>query len=170
MNSRQNKLPVEFHFAGFPFPRYIAELKTGTKKERQERYKYTGGYYTAPRPGNDGKGFYLDDSLRWKWCDNISRSISHTGWFCDEFQDSKMRGIVVLLSHSRYLAGWSMGEGMASEISYDLYTDEEEAARAADSMAENAAEKEREYQDEENRLQDEEEANQGADEEETESY
>lgn len=171
MKGRQRPLPVEFHFAGFPFPRYLANLPHGTKKQRQERYKYTGGYYTAPKPNADGKGFYLDDSIRWKWCDDVADArIRHTGWFCDEYQDSKIRGIVILLSHGRYLAGWSMGEGMASELSYDIYFDEIDAARDADTMAEDAAERECEYQEEQQRLQDEEEANQGADEEETEGY
>ena len=52
------------------------------------------------------------------------------------------------LPHNRgFLAGWSMGEGMISEIEYTVYDDERDAAWAADSLAENAAEKEREFQE-----------------------
>ena len=171
MKGRQRPLPIEFTFAGFPFPRYIAELKTGTKRQRLDRYKHTGGYYTAPKPNADGKGFYLDDSIRWKWCDDVTAArIRHTGWFCDEYQDAKIRGIIILLSHGRYLSGWSMGRGMASSLDYDIYTDETDAARDADSMAERSAEREREYQEEQQTLQNEEEANHGPDEEETDGY
>ena len=46
-----------------------------------------------------------------------------------------------------FLAGWSMGEGMISEIEYIIYDDEHETAWAADSLAEEAAEKEREFQE-----------------------
>ena len=52
------------------------------------------------------------------------------------------------LPHNRgFLVGWSMGEGMISEIEYTIYDDERNAARAADSLAEEAAEKEREFQE-----------------------
>jgi predicted GNAT superfamily acetyltransferase len=64
--------------------------------------------------------------------------IDHTGWFCDEY-GTKIRGIVVALPHGRFLAGWSMGEGMASTVDADLYDTAEDAAYAADSMAESAA-------------------------------
>lgn len=76
----------------------------------------------------------------------------------------------MLLTHGRFAAGWSMGEGMASEVAGEIYTDIIEAARAADSEAEAAAEVEREYQEQERTRQDEEEANQGGDAEETEGY
>ena len=46
-----------------------------------------------------------------------------------------------------YLAGWSMGIGTASEIDCAIYDDEIDAAYAADSMAEDAAEREREYKE-----------------------
>ena len=46
-----------------------------------------------------------------------------------------------------FLAGWSMGEGMISEIEYAIYDDERNAAQVADSLAEDIAEKEREFQE-----------------------
>ena len=87
--------------------------------------------------------------MRWKWADDISGAgIYHDGWFCDEFQDQTVRGIVVRLTHGRMLAGWSMGAGMASLIECDeVFTDEIEAARRADGLAESAADAEREYQE-----------------------
>jgi hypothetical protein len=86
--------------------------------------------------------------LRWKWCDEARRSIRHTGWYCDEYQDQKIRGLVMRLPQGRgFLAGWSMGENMASYVESSAYESEQEAALAADSMAESQAESEREYQE-----------------------
>jgi len=177
------KLEPEFTFAGFTFPRYIPELRRSKFDNRTSR----SVYYHAPKPldgKHPGKGFYLesDNPSRWEWADEVDGArIDHTGWFCDDYQSETIRGIVVRLPHGRYLAGWSMGEGMASEVGGTLYTDETEAARAADSEAEAAAERERDYQEEQRRLQDEEEAeaeraeaelerNQGTDEGETDGY
>lgn len=147
-------LEPQFTFAGFTWPRYVANMATlQTLRNKKEQRRYTGGYYHAPKPNASGKGFYLDSDnqpfTRWKWCDDVAQSIRHTGWFCDEYGGSeKMRGIVVCLPHGRFMAGWSMGEGMASSVEEDIYDDETSAAYAADSMAENAAEKEREFHNE----------------------
>lgn len=147
-------LEPQFNFAGFSWPRYVASMATlQTLRKKKEQRKYTGGYYHAPTPNDNGRGFYLGDVgqpfTRWKWCDEIAQHINHTGWFCDGYGDgSKIRGLVVYLPHGRFMAGWSMGEGMASSVDADLYDDETSAAHAADSMAENAAEKEREFHNE----------------------
>jgi len=176
LKGRQRKLETEFTFAGFNFPKYLSELPKGTKKQRQERYKHTGGYYSAPTPNADGFSCYLDSDFsnpihRWKWCDEVAdASIGHTGWYTDEYGDSdKIRGIVIRLNHDRgFIVGWSMGEGMATSVETDhIYDDEVSAAYAADSLAEDAAEKEREYQEEEDER---EEACLGGDEEETLGY
>lgn len=145
---------ASFEFAGFTWPRFVATLPTGRMAKRLERYKnhVTGPYYHAPKPGADGRGFYLNSDgmpgLRWQWCDDVTSSIRHTGWLTDEFGDSEtIRGVVFRLPSGRgFLAGWSMGEGMASSLEYAVYDDESAAAHVADSLAENAAEKEREYQ------------------------
>ena len=168
-------LPVKFTFAGFNFPRYIPELTRSKYDKRTSR----SVYYHAPAPLtgqlHPGVGFYLDNHgspSRWKWADEIKAAhINHTGWHSDEYGDSeKIRGLVVYLPHGRMLAGWSMGEGMASAVEGDIYTDETDAARAADSIAENVAEREREYQAEQEEERRQEEENQGSDEEETEGY
>ena len=143
-----------FAFAGFQWPRYVATLTplSGLRKKRELR-KVCGGYYHAPKPNsNNGRGFYLSDAgqpfTRWQWADDVEGAhISHSGWFTDDYGDSeKIRGIVVLLPHGRYMAGWSMGEGMASTIEPGVFDDIVDAARVADSIAENAADNEREYQ------------------------
>ena len=58
---------------------------------------------------------------------------------------------MILLPHGRYMAGWSMGEGMASTLEPGVFDAIDEAAQMADEharvAAENvAAENEREYQ------------------------
>ena len=143
-----------FAFAGFQWPRYVATLTplSGLRKKREGR-RFTGGYYHAPKPNaNNGRGFYLSDAgqpfTRWQWADDVEgASIRHTGWWTDDYGDSeKIRGIVILLPHGRYMAGWSMGKGMASTIEPGVFDDIVDAARVADSIAENAADNEREYQ------------------------
>jgi len=143
-----------FAFAGFQWPRYVATLTplSGLRKKRELR-KVCGGYYHTPKPNsNNGRGFYLDDAgqpfTRWQWADDVEGAhISHSGWFTDDYgTGDKIRGIVVLLPHGRYMAGWSMGTGMASTIEPGVFDDIVDAARVADSIAENAADNEREYQ------------------------
>lgn len=170
------KLPIEFTFAGFNFPRYIPEIK----RSKHDRRTFRAVYYHAPRPitggTHTGYSFYLQDAGgfdRYKWADEVV-NLRHTGWFCDEFQDDKIRGLVVRLPHGRFLAGWSMGEQMASAVEGEIYTSESEAAYAADSIAERVAESEREYQEEERARLDAEEARllncQGGDAEELDGY
>lgn len=146
-----------FAFASFAWPRFVATLPIGPKAHRLAQYRnpVTGPYYHAPHPDHAGKGrgFYLDDTaagLRWQWADEVAGSrVDNTGWFCDDYQLQKIRGLVARLPRGRgFLAGWSMGENMASVLDCEIYDDETDAARAADSMAESAAEIEREYQEE----------------------
>ena len=169
--TRRFPLPApEFAFAGFTWPRYVATLESGPRARRIERRRNpsTGPYYHAPRPitrqhQQEGRGFYLDGhggapGLRWCWCDevpadwvcDVDPKIDHEGWFTDEFGDEKFRGLVFKLPRNRgFLAGWSMGEGMASEVDATVYCVASDAAYAADSMAEAAAERQREFEEEE---------------------
>lgn len=166
MQTQTSRFPLpaaEFAFAGFTWPRFVADLPKGTMASRLAKAKNrcTGPYYHAPKPAagrDNGKGFYLSDAgapgLRWTWCDEVEgvgRSIDHTGWFTDNFgTGEKIRGLVFRLPHERgFLAGWSMGEGMASALEYDVYPDEISAAHAADSLAESAAEDQREFEERE---------------------
>jgi len=144
---------TRFQFAGFTWPRYVATLTplSGLRKKREGR-RITGGYYHAPTPNsNNGRGFYLDDAgqpfTRWQWADEACDSIPYSGWYTDDHGDSeKIRGIVILLPHGRYMAGWSMGEGMASTIEPGVFDDINEAAQMADEHARVAADAEYEYQ------------------------
>jgi hypothetical protein len=149
-------MEANFTFASFQWPRFVVRMACGPAALRKKwaGRKFCGEYYHAPRPENAGTGrsFYLNSDgqpfTRWQWCDEVPDvRIKHIGWFVDEYGDGDtIRGIVVALPHGRFLAGWSMGEGMASIIDADLYESAKDAAYAADSMAESAAEREREYQ------------------------
>jgi hypothetical protein len=150
-----------FTFAGFTWPRAVAMLPEGALARRISRMRrpLTGPYCHAPEPrtpGEQAKFFYLDSEfmpgLRWRWCDEVVKSIRHTGWFYNDIHDEKIRGLVMQLPHGRgYLAGWSMGKGMASLLDLSVYPDAIGAAQAADDMAHYAAE--REYFDSEDEEQ-----------------
>lgn len=164
MQTQTSRFPLpatQFAFAGFAWPRYVANLPAGKLATRLAKAKdrFAGPYYHAPKPvagAHPGKGFYLGDQgapgLRWSWCDEVEGvRIDHTGWHTDEFGISDtIRGLVFRLPHGRgFLAGWSMGEGMASAVDGYVWESEQDAARAADSMAESAAERQREYEERE---------------------
>jgi hypothetical protein len=68
--------------------------------------------------------------------------------------------IIARLPRGRgFLAGWTMGENMISELERDIYEDEQSAAYAAHSVAEYAAERQRDFEESE-RDEDEDEDNQ----------
>lgn len=148
----------EFTFAGFAFPRNISFLPRGTRADRVERHTkpFTGPYYSSPAPlsaKSQGASFYLKSDfapgLRWMWADEAVSSINHTGWFCDDHCDSKIRGLVMRLTGDRgFLIGWSMGERMISFVDTStIYDSKVMAACNADALAAQAAENEREYQE-----------------------
>ena len=149
-------LDPQFSFAGFHFPKWVWNLPKGklAKRLADSRTACTSGYYHAPTPNQgNGIGFYLSDStapgLRWQWADEVIR-LGHKGWYSNEDCSEEIRGLVFRLPRSRgFLAGWSMGEGMASSLDYDIHHTIEEAARAADGMAESTAEEQREYEEQE---------------------
>jgi hypothetical protein len=150
-------------FAGFAYPFTFALLPRAPLAKRLAEFKQTHGkracgpyYRTEPSPNPRGAFFYLDSDfmpgLRWEWCDEVEgMRIDHTGWFTDEYGDGKIRGLVMRLPRGRgFLAGWSMGEGMASNVDYDIWESAVDAAREADRMAERAAEDQRDYEEREN--------------------
>ena len=119
---------------------------------RLESRKHCGPYYGNPAYAgiDNSRFFYLNSdfmpTLRWQWADSIVQ-LDHNGWYSDDFEDQTIRGFVMRLPKNRgFLAGWSMGENMASEIEVDIYPDQESAAYAADTMAEHAAERQRDYE------------------------
>lgn len=100
------------------------------------------------------------------WADEIVQSISHRGWFTDEFESSTLRGGVWQLpsrdGRPVYVAGYVSSDtpeaafvdlggrvkGVKGGLGYrggDHEAEARQAAREADGMAEEAAESEREY-------------------------
>lgn len=78
----------------------------------------------------------------------ILRSIDHEGWYCDDDDSSNLCiGVVASLPHRRFLAGYRLTEsGEVVLFANRLFDDERDAAHFADSVAEQYAERERDYQ------------------------
>lgn len=147
-------------YAGFTYPRKLWVLPAGTlasrlAKTKQPQQPIIVGdcYYLEPYPltrDNKTTFCYLDHpkTLRWQWADDVSVSIRHQGWFLDDFQDDTIRGVVFRLPKNRgFLAGASMGVGMATWIECKIIYCDIHAALSADRMAELLAEDEREYRE-----------------------
>lgn len=105
---------------------------------------------------NDGLRWveHASDGLRFvNYCDKISQCINHTGWFTDsDGINDTLRGVVYLLPHGRYVAGYAescnFNETGGERLDFStIYKTDLEAARASDRLAEFAAEKERKYND-----------------------
>ena len=146
----------KFEFASFSFPKYLFTLPPGPLRARLEssRNRVTGDYYHAPKPleRGAGVGFYLGEAramgMVWQWCDDVAHTrIHHTGWFFEADCFEKIRGLVAALPNRRgFLAGWSMGVDMSSELDYEIHDCAEDAAHAADAMAEAASDRQREHE------------------------
>lgn len=127
-------------FAGFEYPKLLWSLPSEPLKERL-RYRAlckgcTGPYY-SPEPAPNDKGpvlFYLNELgqpfTRWRWATKL-------GWPYSDYSDysDTIRGIVIRLPHGRFLAGCSMGEGMASWVFRDIHDDFGDARKMADEHA-----------------------------------
>lgn len=142
------------------FKKIILRDLTVPVASRKERYAICGPYQITPNDRIQKDDQVATYQNRFNQTDPIFRlrleradevvDLRHTGWFIDEFCDETYHGIVARLPGSRgFLAGWSMGEGMITVLERYIYEDIEDAAHAADSIAENAAENERLYQEEE---------------------
>ncbi len=78
-------------------------------------------------------------------CDRISDArIDHTGWFTDVDGDEKAIGIVGLLSHGRYIAGYRWTSNDERVYFDEVFDNEVDAARMADQHAEHFADIQRE--------------------------
>lgn len=150
-----------FQFAGFTFPKKVWMLPRGSLSKRvaeAREPRVCGPYMHAPKPEYAGRGafFYLGSDFQigrsWQWADEACRhGINHRGWYTNDYCDDTIRGIVIRLPHKRFLAGWSMGEGMASEVDGKAFDDIIEAAMYADECARVAAGRQREHEDEQRR-------------------
>jgi hypothetical protein len=66
--------------------------------------------------------------------------VDHTGWYADIHQDEKAIGIVGMLPHGRYIAGYRWTSNDERVYFNEVFDNEREAARAADAHAESFAE------------------------------
>jgi hypothetical protein len=156
-------LTPEFQFAGFTFPRYIADLparrlwqspawtqaqRLECLRKRREGRKICGPYFHAPTPNGKGpRGFYLDANGNAGDGAPVARlAWDRTHWWaCDPEGMTKFHPLVAMLPHGRYLTGWTMGEHMCATVGTEVYTDESDAWAAARSEAESAADAEADY-------------------------
>lgn len=90
-------------------------------------------WYTHGEPGLRGQR-YADEIVR----------LRHTGWFCDAHNEEKARGVVALLTHGRFIAGYEGSEGETVYFGH-VHTDENDAAHMADEHARVHAEQAKEY-------------------------
>jgi hypothetical protein len=78
-------------------------------------------------------------------------SLRHKGWYTNDYQEETIRGIVYQWparnGKERFVYGYEdpNGNGNAAALCFDVADDKDDAARWADSVAEYAAEEEREY-------------------------
>lgn len=76
-----------------------------------------------------------------KYADEVGDAyIQHEGWYSDMECSEKYRGIVGLLTHGRFIAGYTWTAN-GERVYFDrVFSDESDAARFADSEAESIAE------------------------------
>ena len=119
---------------------------------RGATYKNVGAYCGTLSQGFNGTDMYktpiwyahTGEQFRdERFCDDVER-IEHTGWFTDTDGSEKARGIVARITHGRFIAGYHWSSNDERVYFPEVYDDETEAARAADSHAESFAESARE--------------------------
>ena len=125
--------------------------------------KYCGPYRWAPAAPGTGRGFYSGSSaldmdshgssfrLRLEDANDHIRDRRNQirGYYCDSDCTDTLQPIIARLPRGRgFLAGWTMGARMCASLEGYIYPDAESAASAAHCVAEYAAEREREYQEE----------------------
>ena len=76
---------------------------------------------------------------REKYADECYQGIRHEGWYTDAECDEKARGIVVRLPHGKFLAGCEWSANGERVYFPEVFVDERDAARRADSHAESFA-------------------------------
>lgn len=151
-----------------------AETAEG-KARRYTGRQFIGAQWGASRRDNPSAPFFVGEdyeSIGFRFVGFVdevskaygSRAIEHNGWYTNEFQDETLRGAVFQIpghkGESRFVGGYLESMGGGYLIDPEIYSEPRgdydnprnfaaamEAARAADSMAERAAEKERDYQE-----------------------
>jgi len=149
-------------YSPVPFAGAVHDFSVPMAKRLKSR-EHVGPYCWSPTQPGKGRGFY--QSSKGLFCDKAGSTfelrlamanefLSHSrvshinGYYCDaDGEGDTLQPIVARLPHGRgYLAGWTMGAGMAASLDSYIWEDIEEAARAAHDLAEQDAEKSRDEQ------------------------
>jgi hypothetical protein len=133
-----------------PYRRVVPSLVSGRRTEKQNG---TGFYFDRHGQMNSA-----DSAFRLRVYDALPQGHGMvTGYYADEFGDTIIRPYVLALPHGRgFLAAYGEGAGMWGSVEFNIYDSLEEAGYVAHSLAENAAERERDYRENE-QLEEEEE-------------
>ena len=142
-------------------PRRLACLRTSAQRHNE---KFPSGsaatwrtvrYATLTQPGHLSHGMNSGAPIwythtgpafpRETYADLCAEGPDHHGWFTDAECDEKARGIVVRLPHGKFLAGYEWSANGERVYFPEVFVDERDAARRADSHAESFADACREH-------------------------
>ena len=123
-----------------PLARRLDDARAFRRQYGRAGLRMAGPYQCRQFATASALGFYLDDSA-------TMPGLRYT--LGDEFDcggPDAIAALVLRLPHGRgFLAGWTMGDHMASEVSRDIIEDETGAMRAAQDAAEREAEHQQRY-------------------------
>lgn len=128
---------------------HLAKFGTVKKSWKDVRYATFKSERGLSQGFNDGMpvwyGFELADYFRETKEAHDIISLRHTGYYTDLDCCHLAKGIVASLPHGKFLAGYYWEDNGEYCFYEEIYTDKEDAARAADSYAESFADEAREH-------------------------
>ena len=148
---------------------FIDTLETGKLADYVHRKYSHYGYRKAKEIEYNPEWTPEGSRDKYRWVENVSKGLryvdradeivrlNHTGWYIDNFRDETVHGEVYQLPARNGAAQFvpavndPCNDDCACLDFYSITDDKEECARWADSMAEQWAEREREYQAEESK-------------------
>lgn len=150
--------------AAYAFKQAKEDAAAGKKRYPKSGKPYFGNWQSLDSMTRyHNRAFYMDSfPPEWRNLGNVGeirdescrrgRIVDHNGWYCDEFQDSTVYGVVLQFparnGECQYFPGivWTGSDGVTC-YPLDRYDNIKDCARAADSIAEKLGEQEREYQE-----------------------
>ena len=136
-------------------PRRLACLRTSAQRHNEKfpsgsaatwrtvRYATLASARGLQQGTQDGKPVWHTHTgsafPRETYADECYRGTRHEGWYTDADCAMKARGIVVRLPHGKFLAGYEWDANDERVYFPEIFTDETDAARRADSHAESFA-------------------------------
>lgn len=151
-------MPTVYPSLSIPAPRRLAMFRAEAAKGKWARPMTWRDVRFATLKSSSGLDQGLNDKTPIWYCHGGAQlrnerdyqeimGRNHTGWFCDDYHNEAVIGIVAGLPHGRFLAGYRLT--MSDERVYfgEIFDDESDAAHMADEHARVIAEQEREYQE-----------------------